>query len=116
MGAKVITILPKLLLLFDVCSRGSTTLFVSYFPPLYRPLIQYRIKKGSRVYAMYPQTTSLYSATVIDSTTYCRDDDDIIVVEFDGEEPGTFGSWDVTLGSYVCTCILLRDSNFGFSF
>ena len=47
-----------------------------------------RIKKGSRVYAMYPQTTSLYSATVIDSTTYCRDDDDVIVVEFDGEEPG----------------------------
>jgi hypothetical protein len=47
-----------------------------------------RIKKGSRVYAMYPETTSLYSATVIDSTTYCRDDDDIIVVEFDGEEPG----------------------------
>jgi hypothetical protein len=47
-----------------------------------------RIKKGSRVYAMYPQTTSLYSATVIDSTTYCRDDDDIIVVEFDGEELG----------------------------
>ena len=38
---------------------------------------------------MYPQTTSLYSATVVDSTTYCRDDDDIIVVDFDGEEPGT---------------------------
>jgi hypothetical protein len=35
---------------------------------------------------MYPQTTSLYPATVIDSTTYCRGDDDIIVVEFDGEE------------------------------
>jgi hypothetical protein len=51
-----------------------------------------RIKKGSRVYAMYPQTTSLYSATVIDSTTYCRDDDDIIVVEFDGEEPGRYRS------------------------
>ena len=47
-----------------------------------------RIKKGSRVYAMYPQTTSLYAATVIDSTTYCREDDDIIVVEFDGEEYG----------------------------
>lgn len=45
-----------------------------------------RIKKGMRVYAMYPQTTSLYPATVIDSTTYCRDDDDIIIVEFDGEE------------------------------
>jgi SGF29 tudor-like domain len=45
-----------------------------------------RLKKGSRVYAMYPQTTSLYPATVVDSTTYCREDDDIIVVEFDGEE------------------------------
>jgi hypothetical protein len=45
-----------------------------------------RLKKGSRIYAMYPQTTSLYPATVIDSTTYCRGDDDIIVVEFDGEE------------------------------
>jgi hypothetical protein len=47
-----------------------------------------KYKKGFRVYAMYPMTTSLYSATVIDSTTYCRGDDDIIVVEFDGEEPG----------------------------
>jgi hypothetical protein len=50
------------------------------------------LKKGSRVYAMYPQTTSLYPATVVDSTTYCRGDDDIIVVEFDGEEV------DVTTG------------------
>ena len=50
------------------------------------------LKKGSRVYAMYPQTTSLYPATVVDSTTYCRGDDDIIVVEFDGEEvDGTTG-------------------------
>ena len=39
---------------------------------------------------MYPQTTSLYAATVIDSTTYCREDDDIIVVEFDGEEQGSY--------------------------
>jgi hypothetical protein len=39
---------------------------------------------------MYPQTTSLYSATVIDNITYCRGEDDIIVVEFDGEEPGEF--------------------------
>lgn len=44
------------------------------------------LKKGSRVYAMYPQTTSLYAATVIDSLTYCRGDDDIIVVQFDGED------------------------------
>jgi hypothetical protein len=35
---------------------------------------------------MYPSTTSLYSATVIDNTTYCRNDDDIVVVEFDGDE------------------------------
>jgi hypothetical protein len=45
--------------------------------------------QGYRVYAMYPNTTSLYSATVVDSTTYCRGDDDIIVVEFDGDEPDT---------------------------
>jgi len=45
-----------------------------------------RIRKGTRVYAMYPSTTSLYCATVIDCTTYCRGDDDIIVVEFDGDE------------------------------
>lgn len=51
-----------------------------------------RYKKGSRVYAMYPQTTSLYSATVVDATTYCRDDDDIVVVEFDGDEPDATGS------------------------
>ena len=44
-------------------------------------------KKGSRVYAMYPQTTALYTATVVDSGTYCRREDDIIVVEFDGDEP-----------------------------
>jgi SGF29 tudor-like domain len=43
------------------------------------------------VYAMYPQTTSLYTATVIDSTTYCRGDDDIVVVEFDGDEPDASG-------------------------
>lgn len=49
------------------------------------------LKKGSRVYAMYPQTTSLYTATVVDSTTYCRDMDDIVVVEFDGDEPNDSG-------------------------
>jgi SGF29 tudor-like domain len=49
------------------------------------------LRKGSRVYAMYPQTTSLYTATVIDSTTYCRGDDDIVVVEFDGDEPDASG-------------------------
>jgi len=51
-----------------------------------------RCKKGSRVYAMYPMTTSLYSATVIDNTTYCRGEDDIIVVEFDGDEADAKGA------------------------
>lgn len=45
-----------------------------------------RLRKGSRVYAKYPQTTTLYSATVIDCTTYCRNEDDVIIVEFDGDE------------------------------
>jgi hypothetical protein len=65
-------------------------------------LFNRRIKKGARVYAMYPQTTSLYPATVIDSTTYCRGDDDITVVEFDGEESGKFSKvacWNVRLFS-----------------
>lgn len=35
---------------------------------------------------MYPHTTALYCATVVDNTTYCREQDDIIVVEFDGDE------------------------------
>jgi hypothetical protein len=51
-----------------------------------------RYKKGSRVYAMYPHTTSLYTATVLDYTTYCREDDDIVVVEFDGDEPDHTGA------------------------
>jgi len=51
-----------------------------------------RCKKGSRIYAMYPQTTSLYSGTVVDNTTYCRGDDDIIVVEFDEDEHDATGS------------------------
>ncbi|GKY99958.1 hypothetical protein MPSEU_000949400 [Mayamaea pseudoterrestris] len=46
-----------------------------------------RLKKGYRAYCMYPQTTSLYSATVVDSTMYARGDDDVVVVEFDGDEP-----------------------------
>ena len=48
--------------------------------------------KGSRVYAMYPECTSFYTATVVDNTTYCQGDDDIVVVEFDGEEPDHTGS------------------------
>ena len=35
---------------------------------------------------MYTDTTSFYSGTVVDQLTYCRGDDDIIVVEFDGDE------------------------------
>jgi hypothetical protein len=75
-----------------VCGKKSLIVFIFYS----ELSLAFRIKKGSRVYAMYPQTTSLYSATVIDSTTYCREDDDIIVVEFDGEEPGMF--------SVACVC------------
>jgi len=45
-----------------------------------------RLRKGSRVYAIYPKTITFYCATVIDCTTYCRNQDDVIVVEFDGDE------------------------------
>lgn len=48
-----------------------------------------RCKKGTRVYAMYPKTTSLYCATSVDNTTYCRGEDDVVVVEFDGDEDDT---------------------------
>lgn len=41
---------------------------------------------------MYPHTTSLYAATVVDNTTYCRGDDDIIVVEFDEDERDATGA------------------------
>ncbi len=33
-----------------------------------------------------PHTTALYCASVVDNHTYCRNQDDIIVVEFDGDE------------------------------
>ena len=49
-------------------------------------------RKGSRVYAMYPETTSLYTGTVCDNKSYCQGDDDIIVVQFDGDEPDHTGS------------------------
>lgn len=51
-----------------------------------------RYKKGTRVYALYPSTTALYTATILDSTTYARDDDDIMVVRFDGDEPDSSGT------------------------
>ena len=35
---------------------------------------------------MYPNTTSLYPATVIDNSTHFREDEQMIVVEFDGDE------------------------------
>ena len=41
---------------------------------------------------MYPHTTSLYVATVIDNTTYCRGDDDVVVVEFAGDERDATGA------------------------
>jgi hypothetical protein len=55
---------------------------------------------------MYPNTTSLYSATVVDNTTYCRGDDDIIVVEFDGDEAGkicmsSFADWCFVRSSVI---------------
>jgi hypothetical protein len=80
----------------DAKEGGATQVARSLILPLPRTYSEaaewcQRCKKGSRVYAMYPQTTSLYSATVIDNITYCRDDDDIIVVEFDGEEPDVTG-------------------------
>ena len=48
-----------------------------------------RARKGSRVYAIYPHTTSLYPGTVVNNTTWCKGEDNIIVVEFDGEEGET---------------------------
>eukprot|EP00578_Thalassiosira_sp_NH16_P018550 CAMPEP_0181099212 /NCGR_PEP_ID=MMETSP1071-20121207/12540_1 /TAXON_ID=35127 /ORGANISM="Thalassiosira sp., Strain NH16" /LENGTH=907 /DNA_ID=CAMNT_0023181861 /DNA_START=166 /DNA_END=2889 /DNA_ORIENTATION=- len=36
----------------------------------------FRIRKGFRVYAMYPNTTALYCGSVIDSNTYCRNQDE----------------------------------------
>jgi len=55
----------------------------------------YRCRKGFRVYAMYPSTTSLYPATVVDSTSFCQGDDNVCVVEFDGDG-GKFESDDDT--------------------
>jgi hypothetical protein len=45
-----------------------------------------RARKGSRVFALYPKTTSLYPATVINNTAYCRGEDHIMVLEFDDDE------------------------------
>lgn len=35
---------------------------------------------------MYPQTTSLYPATIVDNLVYCKEEENIVVVEFDGDE------------------------------
>ena len=43
--------------------------------------------KGSCVYVMYPDMMSLYSATVLDSTSYCQEYNDNFDVQFDGDEP-----------------------------
>ena len=48
-----------------------------------------RMTKGSRVFAMYPGTTSFRHASVVDYSTFCRGNDDIIVVEFDGDGEDT---------------------------
>ena len=45
----------------------------------------YRCRKGYRVYAMFPSTTVLRPATVLDNTNYCINDDNVCVVEFDGD-------------------------------
>lgn len=34
---------------------------------------------------MYPETTSLYTATVVDSTSYRQGENDVIVVQFAGD-------------------------------
>ncbi len=61
-----------------------------YVLPLPRTSIEgnewmYRYRKGFSVYVMYPSTTVLYPATVVDSTSFCLGDDNIRVVVFDGE-------------------------------
>ena len=45
-----------------------------------------RAKKQSRVWGMYTDTTSFYAGTSLDNTTYCRGLDDVVVVQFDGDE------------------------------
>jgi hypothetical protein len=42
------------------------------------------------VYAMYPNTMSLYGATVVDNITFCHGDGDVIVIKFDEDEKGTY--------------------------
>lgn len=56
--------------------------------------------KGARVYAMYPSTTALYPSTVVDSSTYCQGESDIVVVEFDGDE----GTMNFQWGHIVNGC------------
>uniref|UniRef100_A0A7S3QFE2 SGF29 C-terminal domain-containing protein n=1 Tax=Chaetoceros debilis TaxID=122233 RepID=A0A7S3QFE2_9STRA len=52
----------------------------------------YRCRKGFRVYAMDPQTSSFHPATVLDSTTYCEDEDNICIIEFDMKDSSTGGT------------------------
>jgi hypothetical protein len=93
-GAKRDSVFSEKVMVQDVEEQNSTSLvgrsLILPLPRTYSEASEWgqRCKKGSRVYAMYPQTTSLYPATVIDSTTFCQEDDDIFVVEFDGEEQG----------------------------
>ncbi len=39
-----------------------------------------------RVYAMYPNTTSLYPATIVDFSMQYKNEEKIVVVQFDGDE------------------------------
>jgi hypothetical protein len=41
-----------------------------------------RYKKKTPLLAVYPDTTTLYPATAVDNSTYCRGDDDVVVCEF----------------------------------
>lgn len=48
----------------------------------------FRCRKGFRVYAMYPGSSKFFAGTVVDSTNYCLGEDNICVVEFDGDKGG----------------------------
>ena len=79
----------------DNTGDASTTMAVKrqHILPLARSFTEgnewgKRLRKGSRVYAIYPKFIMFYSATVVDCSTFCRNQDDIIVVEFDNESEG----------------------------
>jgi len=51
-----------------------------------------RCNKGTRVYAMYPSTMSLYPATVVDNITFSKGNEKMCVVQFDGDEDKSTGT------------------------